>query len=144
MAWLLSTFLSSCRTSVPIVTPCHVPRNRCERFEEVCLINVLRAHGFKVPYTCHGPFFAMADGNGFLQPWQCILRGHATHTCLYTILLHCKGETCAITCSSTTRTDMKGIHSIINKGALFATCIEASWLLSYHSYQTIFPLNQEP
>ena len=36
-----------------------------ERFYDVCLVDVLRAHGFKVEYTWNGPFWAMKDRSGF-------------------------------------------------------------------------------
>ena len=50
-------------------------RSRCDDcFKDVCLVDALRAHGFKVPYTGDGPFWAIADGNRFLQPWQCLAR----------------------------------------------------------------------
>jgi hypothetical protein len=47
-----------------------------ERFREVCLIDSLRAHRYKVQYTADGPFWAMADGNKFLRPWQNLCRFH--------------------------------------------------------------------
>lgn len=39
-------------------------------FTEVCLVDSLRALGFKVPYLGHGPFWAMQDGNAMLKPFQ--------------------------------------------------------------------------
>ena len=32
-------------------------------------MDTLRAHGYKVPYTCDGPFWAMKDGCRFLQEY---------------------------------------------------------------------------
>ena len=34
---------------------------------DVCLIDVLRAHGYKCGYQADGPFWAMRDGNNFLE-----------------------------------------------------------------------------
>ena len=48
---------SSRRQSIP---QCH--------FENTCLIDALRAHRLKVPYTCEGPFYALRDGCRFLRP----------------------------------------------------------------------------
>lgn len=47
-------------------------RPKCvdDRYVEVCLVDALRAHRYKVPYTCNGPFWAMQDGNAFLSPWK--------------------------------------------------------------------------
>ena len=42
------------------------------RCVNVCLVDALRALGFKVPYARSGPFWAVEDGNAFLQPWQCL------------------------------------------------------------------------
>ena len=39
------------------------------RLPDVCLIDALRAHGFKIPYSAPGPFRAMGDGDQFLKPW---------------------------------------------------------------------------
>ena len=51
-----------------------VPRTRrCEepmKFQNVCLIDALRSLGVKVPYIGHGPFWALADGNKMLHPFQ--------------------------------------------------------------------------
>ena len=38
-------------------------------FADVCLIDALRALGFKVRYTCGGKFWALADGNRMLEPF---------------------------------------------------------------------------
>ena len=38
-------------------------------FKDVCLIDAFRALGVKVPYTCDGKFWALADGNRMLQPF---------------------------------------------------------------------------
>ena len=46
-------------------------KERDGKFVDVCLVDALRAHGFKVPYTKDGPFWAIADGSCFLSPWQC-------------------------------------------------------------------------
>ncbi len=53
-----------------VVVVCRVLRSRRERFQDVCLIDSLRAHGFKIPYIGDGPFWVIADGNRFLQPCQ--------------------------------------------------------------------------
>eukprot|EP00439_Symbiodinium_sp_Y106_P019360 s234_g2.t1 len=45
-------------------------QGRDERYRDVCLINVLRAHGYKCEYTADGPFWAMEDGNVFLKPFR--------------------------------------------------------------------------
>ena len=58
----------------------------CERYEEVCLIDSLRAHRYKVQYTKDGPFWALADGNTFLQPWQNL------HLCFDRKFFHLKGH----------------------------------------------------
>ena len=42
------------------------------QYHDVCLVDVLRAHGFKVEYVANGPFWAMQDGSKFLVPWQCL------------------------------------------------------------------------
>jgi hypothetical protein len=36
---------------------------------DVCLVDSLRTLGFHVPYERSGPFFALADGNTFLEPF---------------------------------------------------------------------------
>ena len=38
-------------------------------FDDVCLIDAFRALGVKVPYTCDGKFWALADGNRMLEPF---------------------------------------------------------------------------
>ena len=38
-------------------------------FADVCLIDALRALGFKVRYTCGGNLWALADGNRMLEPF---------------------------------------------------------------------------
>ena len=38
------------------------------RHHDVCLIDALRAHRFKVPYCEDGPFYAVQDGSKFLRP----------------------------------------------------------------------------
>ena len=61
------------RSGQPRSSPIRPP---AERFREVCLIDSLRAHRYKVQYTADGPFWAMADGNKFLRPWQNLCRFH--------------------------------------------------------------------
>ena len=39
---------------------------------DACLVDSLRALGYKVAYTSSGPFWAIKDGNRFLQPWGCL------------------------------------------------------------------------
>ena len=34
-----------------------------------CLVDCLRARGLKVPYTSQGPFWAIADGCRFTEPF---------------------------------------------------------------------------
>lgn len=41
-----------------------------QRCADVCLVDSLRAHRYKVPYSSNGPFWALKDGNYFLRPWQ--------------------------------------------------------------------------
>ena len=41
-------------------------------FEEVCLIDAMRALGVKVSYPGDGPFWALKDGNHFLAPHGCL------------------------------------------------------------------------
>ena len=50
--------------------PCVAPPCSGEgaHLQDVCLIYALRALGFKVPFTVNGPFWALAQGNAFLQP----------------------------------------------------------------------------
>lgn len=43
-------------------------------FEEVCLLDALRALGFAVNYFADGPFWALRDGNQFLKPFGCLVR----------------------------------------------------------------------
>ena len=43
---------------------------RRDVFENVCLIDALRAHGYKLQYMGDGPFYARADGNLLLGPWK--------------------------------------------------------------------------
>ena len=38
------------------------------RFHDVCLIDALRGHGFKIPYLGSGPYWAIADGTTMLRP----------------------------------------------------------------------------
>ena len=53
---------------------CSLPSHSAlKRYKEVCLVDSLRAHRYKVPYTKDGPFWAVADGNALLQPWQTLL-----------------------------------------------------------------------
>ena len=40
-------------------------------YRDVCLVDALRGHGYKCPYTSDGPFWALQDGNVFLKPFQC-------------------------------------------------------------------------
>ena len=40
-----------------------------EKFQDVCLIDTLRAHGYKVDYASDGPFCAIQDGSTFLEPF---------------------------------------------------------------------------
>ena len=42
------------------------------RFADTCLIDSLRALGVRVPYTRHGPFWALKEGNEFLKPRKCL------------------------------------------------------------------------
>lgn len=51
--------------SKSLATTCASARVRTE-YEEVCLIDVLRAHSFKIVYAEDGPFWAIQDGNRFL------------------------------------------------------------------------------
>lgn len=43
---------------------------RQKLYRDVCLVDVLRAHGFKIDYPGNGPFWALADGNVFLSDWK--------------------------------------------------------------------------
>ena len=38
------------------------------RRQNVCLVEALRSLGVHVPYSCDGPFWALADGNDWLRP----------------------------------------------------------------------------
>ena len=49
------------------------PLQDTKRFKDVCLLNCLHSHGYKVAYECDGPFYAMKDGNQFLKPWGCLI-----------------------------------------------------------------------
>ena len=40
-----------------------------EKFQDVCLIDTLRAHGYKVDYASDGRFWAIQDGSTFLEPF---------------------------------------------------------------------------
>ena len=40
------------------------------KYADVCLVDVLRAHGYKCEYEGDGPFWAQEDGNRFLRPFQ--------------------------------------------------------------------------
>lgn len=40
-----------------------------EKFKDVCLIDTLRAHGYKLEYASDGPFWAIRDGSTFLEPF---------------------------------------------------------------------------
>ena len=40
-----------------------------QRFHDTCLVDSFRALGVPVPYECHGPFWALADGNEMLKPF---------------------------------------------------------------------------
>lgn len=42
------------------------------RFSDVCLVDSFRAIGLKVPYSQDGPFWAVQDGNGMLEPLGCL------------------------------------------------------------------------
>ena len=41
-----------------------------KKFQDVCLIDMLRAHGYKVGYASDGPFWAIQDGSTFLEPFR--------------------------------------------------------------------------
>ncbi|OLP84293.1 Localization factor PodJL [Symbiodinium microadriaticum] len=41
-----------------------------QKFQDVCLIDTLRAHGYKVDYASDGPFWAIQDGSTFLEPFR--------------------------------------------------------------------------
>ena len=40
-----------------------------DRKKNVCLVDALRSVGMAVPYSRHGPFWALADGNDMLRPF---------------------------------------------------------------------------
>ena len=40
-----------------------------KRYVDVCLVDVLRAHGYKCGYQADGPFWGMHDGNNFLEAY---------------------------------------------------------------------------
>ncbi|CAE7800313.1 unnamed protein product [Symbiodinium sp. CCMP2592] len=45
-----------------------------EKYLDVCLIDALRGHGHKCEYAADGPFWAMRDGNRFVNPLGKIIR----------------------------------------------------------------------
>ena len=54
------------------VPPSKKPPATPAQYHNVCLVDVLPAHGFKVEYVANGPFWAMQDGSKLLVPWQCL------------------------------------------------------------------------
>ena len=54
------------------------PQGAERNYADVCLVDVLRAHGYKVDYEADGPFWAMQDGNRFLEA-QGPLGPHPVH-----------------------------------------------------------------
>ena len=49
------------------------PKQMSGKFSHVCLVDAMRSLGVKVPYLKNGPFWALADGNPLLEPFQCLL-----------------------------------------------------------------------
>ena len=54
--------------------PSRAPRRQDDRFVDTCLVDALRAHRYKVPYTGNGPFWAVADGSEMLKPLHKTIR----------------------------------------------------------------------
>ena len=48
------------------------PKQPCTKFSQVCLVDAIRSLGVKAPYVRNGPFWALADGNCLLEPFQCL------------------------------------------------------------------------
>ena len=47
-------------------------KQTCTKFSQVCLVDAIRSLGVKAPYIKNGPFWALADGNSLLEPFQCL------------------------------------------------------------------------
>ena len=128
---------------------------RQKLYRDVCLVDVLRAHGFKIDYPGNGPFWALADGNVFLSDWKYL--GHIIDLIILRAWLKCSRFPCHAlrtwSINGYLRHEVKPVADLSSLGAgkfiayqnhhfVAIRCFEGQWQINFgnkmHEWEAAF------